>query len=482
MKRRTLGLFAAIAAASVSVMSCAAGIETRGEGGGGEGGDDTTTTSSGVPQCKTNCAALEAAPCFIGKCNLDTLKCEIVPDNGAPCEDGLYCTVGEVCEEGACGGGSENPCNDIPGDGCQGATCDEAQKTCVPQSLPDGTPCFLEDLCTVNATCKGGSCFGEAKDCFFAPVPSACHTSACDPATGECAPIPGNDGASCPNDGDLCMVNKFCQGGNCLGGSPKDCSSATNTCNTGVCDPATGACVGDPLPPGGTCPEATDACNIGICDVNGACAPTPTNDGMACNDSSSCTTNDVCSAGACAGIPNQNYTVYFSETFASNAAGWTLGQEWEIGSAQASNGTGSGYDDPADDHTASADNGIAGVVIGGYASTALHSMYYIESPPFDTSAAVSVHLDYWRHLNSDYTPYMNNVIEVYNGAQWVQIWESGNIGLSDSQWNFITYDITAQKNANMRIRFGHNVGSGGVYTISSWNIDDIVVASTPCPP
>jgi hypothetical protein len=33
----------------------------------------------------------------------------------------------------------------------------------------------------------------------------------------------------------------------------------------------------------------------------------------------------------------------------------------------------------------------------------------------------------------------------------------------------------------MKIRFGFDVGSSGVFTVSSWNVDDVVVANKVCP-
>jgi hypothetical protein len=33
----------------------------------------------------------------------------------------------------------------------------------------------------------------------------------------------------------------------------------------------------------------------------------------------------------------------------------------------------------------------------------------------------------------------------------------------------------------MKVRFGFDIGSSGVYTVSSWNVDDVMVASVACP-
>ena len=51
---------------------------------------------------------------------------------------------------------------------------------------------------------------------------------------------------------------------------------------------------------------------------------------------------------------------------------------------------------------------------------------------------------------------------------------------SDPSWKFVTYDLTAQKNPHMRVRFGLKVGPGALQ-VSSWNIDDVTVGPGVCP-
>jgi hypothetical protein len=187
-----------------------------------------------------------------------------------------------------------------------------------------------------------------------------------------------------------------------------------------------------------------------------------------------------------ASIPAQ--AISYSYDFSDNSAGWSLGPEWQIGSATASVGQISGNPDPALDHTPTADNGVAGVIIGGNASTlGLHNFYYLESPVVDLSGAVgNVTLQFYRWLNSDYTPYMQNVIDVFDGTQWVNIWATGGgPGVQDSSWVLQSFDITPYANSDARVRFGFNVGNSGVLIVSSWNIDDLAVfdeaGATPLP-
>lgn len=174
---------------------------------------------------------------------------------------------------------------------------------------------------------------------------------------------------------------------------------------------------------------------------------------------------------------------YFSEDFSSNAQGWTLGPEWQIGAATPSSG-GVGNPDPAEDHTPTSDDGVAGVVIGGNASTSTHGFYYLTSPVIDAASAPGpITLSYHRWLNSDYTPYMQNRVEVWNGASWVVVWQSGSSpAIRDQVWTLREHDLTPYKSAGMRVRFGFNVGSAGVFSVSSWNLDDVSVHDGACSP
>jgi hypothetical protein len=176
-------------------------------------------------------------------------------------------------------------------------------------------------------------------------------------------------------------------------------------------------------------------------------------------------------------------TVYFAEDFHDNSKGWMMDSEWQIGPAMPSTCQIYGNPDPAMDHSPTSDNGVAGIVIGGCESPVVHAYYYLTSPPFDTSMATgSVIFGYYRWLNSDYDPFMHNTVDVWDGTTWVNLWTSGGApGVSDNAWTYVSFDVTAHKNAGMRVRFGYNIGTGGVFTVSSWNVDDVLVASTACP-
>jgi hypothetical protein len=168
----------------------------------------------------------------------------------------------------------------------------------------------------------------------------------------------------------------------------------------------------------------------------------------------------------------------FTESFANNAQGWTLGTEWGIGSATVSAGQNYNGPDPGVDHTPSGDNGVAGVVIGGNATTTPHAAYYLTSPVINLTGLTTANLNFWRWLNSDYTPYMTNTVDVFNGATWVNVYSSGGApGVNDVAWNLQTYNVTPHINAAFQVRFGVATGSGA-FTVSSWNIDDVSITGT----
>jgi hypothetical protein len=93
------------------------------------------------------------------------------------CEDGQFCTLGELCDgAGACVGGAPNPCEGVI-DGCNNSTCNEQSNTCVPTPVADDTICNDGDSCTMGDTCQGGICTGQTNLCGEYKV-SSFHTSA----------------------------------------------------------------------------------------------------------------------------------------------------------------------------------------------------------------------------------------------------------------------------------------------------------------
>jgi hypothetical protein len=486
-----------------------AGGGTGSAGGGGEAGGlpDAGADSGPVVSCESSadCDAFDG-PCAVGECVGGACVAQPANDFGL-CDDGHFCTEDDTCINGACAGGTIKFC--ASPDSCHIGFCSEESDACVTIPGNDGAQCDDANACTGSGTCANGACTpGPQTDCSF--YNSQCTVGVCDPQggchaqpsneggacddgqgspcttgqcqAGACLSTPTNEGGAC-DDNLFCTVSEHCVSGECAAGSPNPCAPPGG-CFIASCDENTDQCTAVPGNDGAPCDDFSP-CTAGTTCLSGACINgVPANDGAACDDGTACTSGELCTAGVCGG--GVGPAVYFAEDFHDNSKGWVLGPEWQIGFATASPDFGLGAD-PATDHTATLDNGVAGVVIGGNAATNLHPYYFLESPAFNTAGAVGpVILGFYRWLDSDYDPYMHNTIQVWNGSSWVTLWTSGSSEILDSPpygvgWTFIQHDLTAYKNAGMRVRFGFDIMDLGVYTIGSWNIDDVLVASAACP-
>ena len=67
-------------------------------------------------------------------------------------------------------------------------------------------------------------------------------------------------------------------------------------------------------------------------------------------------------------------------------------------------------------------------------TTVQHPMDYITSPPVNTLFVAAPTLCFERWLVSDYTSFMQNNVEVFDGAIWQIIWQSGpSPGIQDTR-------------------------------------------------
>jgi immune inhibitor InhA-like protein len=448
-------------------------------GGGGEGGS--------MGPCEVDCEAIMVPQCLKSVCNegqyMGTVgTCVVVDDDdGVACEDGEFCTINDQCMAGQCTGGPQNTCGMMPA-GCELITCNEASMDCTAMPAMNGGACTPANLCDVNGHCTNGLCVGMPKDCFFAPVPNECHTSACDPMTGQCTPQvnPGANGMPCSGNGDLCMDGKTCDTmGNCLGGTPKDCSAFTMGCQNGVCDPMNGACIGDPVPPGGLCVDGNDECNQGICDMNANCVPTPLPDGTTCNDFNTCTDNDICTAGVCDGNPVMNCSTYFEVGFEGNCPppGWTLTGDWQCGVPVV---------DPNMAHTGT--QVIGTILNGNYANNLSFATCNAQTPVISLATAVNPVLSLYAWTWTENQPFdgwnikistdggntfsvLGNVSPAYNGVVVnEQVYTNNQSALG---YQLITADLTAYVGQQIILRF--SMRTDGSVTYSGVTIDDVTV-------
>jgi hypothetical protein len=114
--------------------------------------------------------------------------------------------------------------------------------------------------CPGAGACDGaGACVADpAEDCSTLDEPCVAR-GVCGVAGCEAEAVV--DGDPC-DDGDACTDGDSCQAGSCVSGDALDCSGLDNACNTGVCNPGTGACEPDPLPSGTECAPGTPAAAI----------------------------------------------------------------------------------------------------------------------------------------------------------------------------------------------------------------------------
>jgi hypothetical protein len=225
------------------------------------------------------CDDSQNGECQTNACDSATGKCGFVkkPNNLSCNADDSLCTVGDKCQDGKCGAGTVQTCNDQ--NPCTDDSCDPA-KGCV--FTPNNAPCDADDnLCTVNDACQQGTCVpGKAKACDSG---DQCIIGKCNILDGKCA-FKFQEGASC-NDGSPCSVNDACKTDACTG-SKADCND-NNPCTGDSCDPKSG-CVHTPVPAG--CDDG-DKCTAEDACADGKCAGKPIDVVKACNDDNVCTTD-----------------------------------------------------------------------------------------------------------------------------------------------------------------------------------------------
>jgi len=111
------------------------------------------------------CTAL--SQCYnAGICNQATGVCSNpMKPNETPCNDGNVCTLGEKCQNGSCGSGTQKTCP--PPDQCHNAgTCIAPSGTCSYPNKANGTSCNDSNVCSLWDQCLSGVCQGTLKECY----------------------------------------------------------------------------------------------------------------------------------------------------------------------------------------------------------------------------------------------------------------------------------------------------------------------------
>ncbi len=129
----------------------------------------------------------------------------------------------------------------------------------------------LGDACEADGDCVHGHCVGGL--CCDTPCDQPCQSCAEPGREGHC--VVAANGSSC-SDGDRCNGQEVCLMGDCVPGTPLDCSD-DDPCTRDECLPASG-CVNEVQPDGFACGDCM-MCVSGACvdaDCGGSgCASTP---------------------------------------------------------------------------------------------------------------------------------------------------------------------------------------------------------------
>lgn len=170
----------------------------------------------------------------------------------------------------------------------------------------------------------------------------------------------------------------------------------------------------------------------------------------------------------------------FEDPFSTDA-GWTgfAPGRWERDEAMAGGGD-FGFPDPAQDTTDGEDNMLLGYDIGGDYENNISSTRWVTSPTIDCGVFRDVTLGFQRWLNVENNFWDDAFIEVFDGAEWQELWHNPDVWLTDDEWTPQEFDVSAFADGNeqFQVRFGMGPTDSSV-RFSGWNIDDLVVSGKP---
>jgi iron(II)-dependent oxidoreductase len=174
------------------------------------------------------------------------------------------CAAGLICEAGTCRPGCSNDADCADQNPCTDDLCTHG--LCSHPPAAAGTGCDDGLWCTVADRCQQSTCTGDARDC--SALQDECHAGVCDEELDACAARPRPEGSAC-DDGLWCTVDDACSAGGCRG-QDRDCSEETDECHVGACDEQAAACIPETLPDGTACDDGNpctmdDACEMGRC-------------------------------------------------------------------------------------------------------------------------------------------------------------------------------------------------------------------------
>jgi hypothetical protein len=117
------------------------------------------------PQCQfaKDCPSEQ---CRAPECDPVTRQCVLHDLDGLGCEDGDQCTLGDVCKGGLCVSGGAPDCSGLDGP-CQLGFCNPKTGNCGVEFVGEGMPCEDGIACTVDDMCIEGQCTGKPTPAVF---------------------------------------------------------------------------------------------------------------------------------------------------------------------------------------------------------------------------------------------------------------------------------------------------------------------------
>jgi hypothetical protein len=262
----------------------------------------------------SDCSVPDGTQCAVAVCRVDdtgTSYCDLDPTPGAVCDDGIECTVDDVC------GAAVNECAGTP----VNSLCDDGN-ACTTDTCEVGVGCTYADVnCDDGNACTNDSC-DPASGCVYTDVvcddDNACTTDSCDPASG-CV----HTDVICPDDDDPCTVTRCDRATGCVN-EPVVCPPG-EVCFGGVCQAT--------CPDGGSCASGFSPCGddpdcfcfaavggLNLCIFPRSCSAVVSCDSHDdCPAGEFCLTNDCC-GGTC-GLACEDRPTGFAAFDASDGAG-----------------------------------------------------------------------------------------------------------------------------------------------------------------
>lgn len=214
--------------------------------------------------------------------------------NGTVCNDDDPCTDTGFCAAGSCQT-EPSTCDDK--NDCTSDHCNEVTG-CAHDLEASDTLCDTGSACFETGNCSDGACVAPPVAC---DDDNPCTNDTCDPLLG-CAHVP--DEGACDDD-NACTGVGACTAGLCEAGAALDCDD-DNSCTIDSCHPTQGcthlatfsAC----------CTGLVSVCDDGNACTTDSCDPvtkgcTYENNKVACDDTDACTSEDACTSGSCQGVP-----------------------------------------------------------------------------------------------------------------------------------------------------------------------------------